>query len=175
MRLIYTPTGLNNPYSCVLTNSGRESDLRTIPISMDTSEDRVSKMGSGAKVVAISNRLDGGLFKSLETLEPSTKLNGSVLQGLISPVHPAWLVIRRWLWTQTSILLHSSISCRVGASGYATGQSGYRNPGKHTSWRRHSYNVSRFIPDFLNGGSRPIWHLPQQYRAIFILRCSYVL
>ncbi|MDX4496074.1 hypothetical protein SGV60_28350, partial [Klebsiella pneumoniae] len=40
------------------------------------------KMGSGAKVAAISNRLDGGLFKSLDTLEPSTKLNGSVLQGL---------------------------------------------------------------------------------------------
>jgi hypothetical protein len=110
------------------------------------------KMGSGAKVVAISNRLDGGLFKSLETLEPSTKLNGSVLQGLISPVHPAWLVIRRWLWTQTSILLHSSISCQVGRFRLRHRTEQLSQPGKQPHGVGIRTTSAGSFPIFLNGG-----------------------
>ncbi len=50
MRLIYTLTGLNNPLLPVYSpNNSGKSDLRTIPISMDTSEDRVSKNGVWCK------------------------------------------------------------------------------------------------------------------------------
>jgi hypothetical protein len=49
MRLIYTLTGLNNPYSLCTHKQRQKSDLRTIPISMDTSEDRVSKNGVWCK------------------------------------------------------------------------------------------------------------------------------
>ncbi len=88
-------------------------------------------MGSGAKVVAISNRLDGGLFKSLDTLEPSTKLNGSVLQGLNFSGASG-------MAGDTAVVMDANSNTFAfiyqlpgwGASGYATGQSGYRNPRK---------------------------------------------
>ncbi|HBU4560810.1 TPA: hypothetical protein MCY69_005438, partial [Klebsiella pneumoniae] len=83
MRLIYTLTGLNNPLLPVYSQTAAEKAISELSPSVWTPvKTEFLKMGSGAKVVAISNRLDGGLFKSLETLEPSTKLNGSVLQGL---------------------------------------------------------------------------------------------
>ncbi|HGV4380441.1 TPA: hypothetical protein ACR6WD_005611, partial [Klebsiella pneumoniae] len=83
MRLIYTLTGLNNPLLPVYSQTAAEKAISELFPSVWTPvKTEFLKMGSGAKVVAISNRLDGGLFKSLETLEPSTKLNGSVLQGL---------------------------------------------------------------------------------------------
>ncbi|MHA8702566.1 hypothetical protein ACYA9E_22555, partial [Klebsiella pneumoniae] len=83
MRLIYTLTGLNNPLLPVYSQTAAEKAISELSPSVWTPvKTEFLKMGSGAKVAAISNRLDGGLFKSLETLEPSTKLNGSVLQGL---------------------------------------------------------------------------------------------
>ncbi|MHA9805738.1 hypothetical protein ACYBFE_27980, partial [Klebsiella pneumoniae] len=80
---------------------------------------------------------------------PSTKLNGSVLQGLNFSGASG-------MAGDTAVVMDANINtfavhlsaARWGASGYATGQSGYRNPGNNPSWRRHSYNVSRFIPDF---------------------------
>ncbi|MCL0578753.1 hypothetical protein M2965_27355, partial [Klebsiella pneumoniae] len=83
MRLIYTLTGLNNPLLPVYSQTAAEKAISELAPSVWTPvKTEFLKMGSGAKVAAISNRLDGGLFKSLDTLEPSTKLNGSVLQGL---------------------------------------------------------------------------------------------
>jgi hypothetical protein len=132
-------------------------------------------MGSGAKVVAISNRLDGGLFKSLETLEPSTKLNGSVLQGLISPVHPAWLVIRRWLWTQTSILLHSSISCQVGRFRLRHRTERLSRPGKQPHGVGIRTTSAGSFPIFLNGGIEADLAFTPNNMGQSLFRCSYVL
>ncbi len=106
-------------------------------------------MGSGAKVVAISNRLDGGLFKSLDTLEPSTKLNGSVLQGLNFSGASG-------MAGDTAVVMDANSNTFAfiyqlpGGALPATPQDRavIATRGKHTSWRRHSYNVSRFIPDF---------------------------
>ncbi|MGS3560321.1 hypothetical protein ACB311_27810 [Klebsiella pneumoniae] len=150
MRLIYTLTGLNNPLLPVYSQTAAEKAISELSPSVWTPvKTEFLKMGSGAKVVAISNRLDGGLFKSLETLEPSTKLNGSVLQGLNFSGASG-------MAGDTAVVMDANINTFAfiyqlpGGALPATPQDRavIATQESNPSWRRHSYNVSRFIPDF---------------------------
>ncbi|HDT0484551.1 TPA: hypothetical protein QIB26_005538, partial [Klebsiella pneumoniae] len=83
MRLLYTDTGLNNPLLPVYSLTAAEIALANLnPTIWSPATVDFIKPGVGQKVSALANRIDGGKFNSQSGLEPSTKLNGSVLQGI---------------------------------------------------------------------------------------------
>ena len=83
MRLLYTDTGLNNPLLPVYSLTAAEIALAGLkPTIWSPATVNFIKPGVGQKVSALANRIDGGKFNAQSGLEPSTKLNGSVLQGL---------------------------------------------------------------------------------------------
>lgn len=83
MRLLYTNTGLNNPLLPVYSLTSAEMALANLnPTIWSPATVDFIKPGVGQKVSALANRVDGGKFNAQSGLEPSTKLNGSVLQGI---------------------------------------------------------------------------------------------
>lgn len=83
MRLLYTDTGLNNPLLPVYSLTAAEIALAGLkPTIWSPATVDFIKPGVGQKVSSLANRIDGGKFNAQSGLEPSTKLNGSVLQGL---------------------------------------------------------------------------------------------
>ena len=83
MRLLYTDTGLNNPLLPVYSLTAAEIALTGLkPTIWSPATVDFIKPGVGQKVSALANRIDGSRFNAQSGLEPSTKLNGSVLQGI---------------------------------------------------------------------------------------------
>lgn len=83
MRLLYTDTGLNNPLLPVYSLTAAEIALAGLnPTIWSPATVDFIKPGVGQKVSALANRIDGGKFNSQTSLEPTTKYNGSTLQGL---------------------------------------------------------------------------------------------
>lgn len=83
MRLLYTDTGLNNPLLPVYSLTAAEIALANLnPTIWSPATVDFIKPGVGQKVSALANRVDGGKFNAQSGLEPSTQLNGSVLQGI---------------------------------------------------------------------------------------------
>ena len=83
MRLLYTDTGLNNPHLPVYSLTAAEIALANLnPTIWSPATVDFIKPGVGQKVSALANRIDGGKFNSQTSLEPTTKYNGSTLQGI---------------------------------------------------------------------------------------------
>ncbi|HBQ2724516.1 TPA: hypothetical protein L7V11_005061 [Klebsiella pneumoniae] len=83
MRLLYTDTGLNNPLLPVYSLTAAEIALANLnPTIWSPATANFIKTGAGQKISALANRIDGGKFNAQSGLEPSIKLNGSVLQGI---------------------------------------------------------------------------------------------
>ncbi|MGJ4210195.1 hypothetical protein ACP71S_28620, partial [Klebsiella pneumoniae] len=83
MRLLYTDTGLNNPLLPVYSLTAAEIALANLnPTIWSPATVDFIKPGVGQKVSALANRIDGGKFNSQASLEPTTKYNGSTLQGI---------------------------------------------------------------------------------------------
>lgn len=83
MRLLYTDTGLNNPLLPVYSLTAAEIALAGLnPTIWSPATVDFIKPGAGQKVSTLANRIDSGKFNARSGLEPSIKLNGSVLQGI---------------------------------------------------------------------------------------------